>query len=866
MAKKCKLTKNGETIYPCSTMDAIVHPTLKVPSSKLIGEINVSNLFPTGGTNGTNKYTLESAIAKIPTDLRVVGIKCSFLSDAGELESWEYKSGTFTNVVNWRECGGKKLAELENNIAGVNYVICDTEANSSIKKVSIPGITSLTTGIRLLVKMINNNTAANGLFNINSKFQGKLFYNGVRVNGDNAWETGEIIDVYYDGTDFYSGNFQGGSGNSGNMILEWNTDIATTRKQIKQANRKSGMQISYLHPDNGWTNEQYIGTSFGDIAWSTDSNWQTIATTADIEYQYLNEIEPLKAQVIGKDGFVKKYVETEFRQGEYYNAPTWLDREYTETSSTGDYNSLKIEVKKGDAAIIAVSGGNAARGYFVVDLNMITKEISDSLINTLQEHAVIGINQDGYLYVNSRKNAGSHFILVRGYSYLNKVEIDELKSYLTDKFGLLDYDVELLKSNIGYTKYSVDDLTDGWLGNFVIGQTWNVNDGMNTWGYKIIEVKYGDRAIIKTNGGANGRAWGVADSEGKFIKFAEASINTLDEPAIVDIEQDGKLVVNFNGINNTTNREKFNVELYRSLDGSLNALSKRIEYLEENVAATKEIIVPLYKNNPYPINNQELKILAIGNSWTEDPTEYLGDIVEKSGIDLSKCCVYLAYIPGGTLQNWYDTIKGNGQSELRKRAGSIEMTSSGRMQSLLAQNWDVITLQQVSSKSNDFSSFDLLPEIISMIRRYCTNQKVCFAWQNVWAYGVNFGGAPYGIDRLKQIWEATKEQAARYGIDIIIPTGTAIQNARGTSLNTNGELTRDGSHLSFGTGRYIAACTWFQTLFSNVFNISILGNTSTHEDVSGEGNTTYEAVPVTDLNRELCQECAFLACMDMYNT
>lgn len=81
MAKIHKLSKNGQTIYPATTTDAVAHPTLKVSVSKLIGEINVSNLYPTGGTDGTNKYTLASAIAKIPTDLRTVGIKCSFYPD-----------------------------------------------------------------------------------------------------------------------------------------------------------------------------------------------------------------------------------------------------------------------------------------------------------------------------------------------------------------------------------------------------------------------------------------------------------------------------------------------------------------------------------------------------------------------------------------------------------------------------------------------------------------------------------------------------------------------------------------------------------------------------------------------------------------
>ncbi len=104
MAKIHKLSKNGQTIYPATTTDAVAHPTLKVSASKLIGEINVSNLYPTGGTDGTNKYTLASAIAKIPTDLRTVGIKCSFLNEANQWETWMYNSygtGAFLILNRW---------------------------------------------------------------------------------------------------------------------------------------------------------------------------------------------------------------------------------------------------------------------------------------------------------------------------------------------------------------------------------------------------------------------------------------------------------------------------------------------------------------------------------------------------------------------------------------------------------------------------------------------------------------------------------------------------------------------------------------------------------------------------------------------
>ena len=46
----------------------------------------------------------------------------------------------------------------------------------------------------------------------------------------------------------------------GNKILEWNTDAATTRKQVPANERKAGMQISYKDADGDWVNEQYIYT------------------------------------------------------------------------------------------------------------------------------------------------------------------------------------------------------------------------------------------------------------------------------------------------------------------------------------------------------------------------------------------------------------------------------------------------------------------------------------------------------------------------------------------------------------------------------------------------------------------------------
>ena len=62
----------------------------------------------------------------------------------------------------------------------------------------------------------------------------------------------------------------------------------------------------------------------------------------------------------------------------------------------------------------------------------------------------------------------------------------------------------------------------------------------------------------------------------------------------------------------------------------------------------------------------------------------------------------------------------------------------------------------------------------------------------------------------KDIAKLTRDQISKTeGLDIISPTGTAIQNARTASLGT---LTRDNYHLSLSTGRYTAGLTFFMAL------------------------------------------------------
>ena len=165
---------------------------------------------------------------------------------------------------------------LDKKIAGMNskisYVTCTTGAGTAAKTVPLSDF-ALTTGIRLVVKMSYANTAASATLNVNNTGAKTLYYNGNPATADNTWEDGETLDVYYDGTNYQASNVLGGSGSGGNMILEWDTDAATTRLQVKLRQRKKGMSVTYVNDRNETVNEQYIKNVFTDNDWKSDSNW-----------------------------------------------------------------------------------------------------------------------------------------------------------------------------------------------------------------------------------------------------------------------------------------------------------------------------------------------------------------------------------------------------------------------------------------------------------------------------------------------------------------------------------------------------------------------------------------------------------------
>lgn len=74
-------------------------------------EYNVSINHPTSGISSSNKYDLSSAIAQVPAELRVAGLKVSFLNSSGKPESWKYQGSSWvvSNFIKEADGGNKIL-------------------------------------------------------------------------------------------------------------------------------------------------------------------------------------------------------------------------------------------------------------------------------------------------------------------------------------------------------------------------------------------------------------------------------------------------------------------------------------------------------------------------------------------------------------------------------------------------------------------------------------------------------------------------------------------------------------------------------------------------------------------------------------
>jgi hypothetical protein len=236
-----------------------------------------------------------------------------------------------------------------------------------------------------------------------------------------------------------------------------------------------------------------------------------------------------------------------------------------------------------------------------------------------------------------------------------------------------------------------------------------------------------------------------------------------------------------------------------------------------------------------------IRILAIGNSFSEDAIEqYLYELANANNQEM---IIANMYIGGSSLEEHATNAQNNTASYSYRKIikGQKNSTENYTIENAVRdEKWDYISFQQVSQLSGQLDSyFPYLTNLIDYVKQFTTNPDVKFILHQTWAYAAHstHSGFPaYNNDQIKMynaIVDATEKAAERANIDILIPSGTAIQNGRTSIIGDT--FDRDGYHLETTYGRFTVACTWYEVLtgeevVSNSYTLSSI--TATKADIA----------------------------------
>jgi len=217
-----------------------------------------------------------------------------------------------------------------------------------------------------------------------------------------------------------------------------------------------------------------------------------------------------------------------------------------------------------------------------------------------------------------------------------------------------------------------------------------------------------------------------------------------------------------------------------------------------------------------PVQAKTIKVLAIGNSFSEDAVEqYLYQLAKAQGDSL---VIGNAFIAGCSIHSHYRNLVHNapGYSYRKIIGGEKNITKKIALKQIIQDEpWDIISLQQASPFSGKKDSYTDLPELTRQVLALANNKSVEIVWHMTWSYpqrAKTKAFEKYGYNQqvmYDSIVSAMLQALPLAGIERYIPVGLAVQSARG---NLGDVLNRDDLHLTVSMGRFLAGCVWCEFL------------------------------------------------------
>ena len=206
-----------------------------------------------------------------------------------------------------------------------------------------------------------------------------------------------------------------------------------------------------------------------------------------------------------------------------------------------------------------------------------------------------------------------------------------------------------------------------------------------------------------------------------------------------------------------------------------------------------------------------MKVLAIGNSFSQDATRYLKGIAHADGVDMK---VVNLYIGGCPLRRHYINALEDKKDYSLEFAGETTGFYVSIKEALISDEWDVVTLQQASRYSISYDTYQpYLTFLAEYVRKYSPKAKLLI--HETWAYEDGSSrlcevlGYANRQEMLSDIKEAYQLAAQAIHADGIIPSGEVLNAMLDAGIPT---VHRDSYHVSYGLGRYALGLTWYAAL------------------------------------------------------
>jgi len=278
-------------------------------------------------------------------------------------------------------------------------------------------------------------------------------------------------------------------------------------------------------------------------------------------------------------------------------------------------------------------------------------------------------------------------------------------------------------------------------------------------------------------------------------------------------------------------------------------------------APTEETAAPTVDRNTPLSDGKTLKLLAITSSFGLNTTQLLYDVAKAEGC--TDVVIGRLYYSGCTLQRHVEYAKNNSMEyQYTKISDGRYETKEGYSLKfgLEDEDWDIIYIQQGAANAGIESSYgDYLDQLMVYIHEWKTNPNARFVWNMTWAYQSDSDQPvfvnTYNCNQMAMydaIVSATKNNILpRTDIERIIPSGTAIQNARTSAFGDT--LCKDTYHLNNYGAIFTAYCMYSVLTGKEITEVNLDAEAATKwNGINGAPSITQ---PLTDVQKAIIIEC-----------